>query len=249
MGAAPGLESLDRASAGFWSWFPRWWPGFQFSDEWSAALLGFAGFALALGARRLGAAQGRVAWLGAAVLVQIALWFRTAPELRFGGGFFWIWCALGCALAIAQWLEPKHRLAAAGVLALVLCQGPLHRLTWRAPRSWKELRAHSLPVVAVEVQNGQRPRLIVYTAAAGPFASVAGIAPAEPIHGASAELLGDSPLPATLYPLPVLQWRVPGELRWGFRWKPPAENPGSIFLALEPEFRAFRQSLRAAQDH
>jgi len=88
-------------------------------------------------------------------------------------------------------------------VAVVLMTGALLEMSLplapRRPASWRGVgRARPLRTEAVTIPNGQVPPLVVQV----------------PLKG---DRCGDSPLPATPYPLPTLLLREPGRLQSGFR--------------------------------
>ena len=131
---------------------------------------------------------------------DLLLWFHAAPDMRFGRTFFWLWMGVGGSLCLSR---PRLPAGFAGAVAVVLMTGALLEMSLplapRRPASWRGVgRARPLRTEAVTIPNGQVPPLVVQV----------------PLKG---DRCGDSPLPATPYPLPTLLLREPGRLQSGFR--------------------------------
>ena len=203
-GAADYRQALD---GGRTAWLPGWrvrqWRGIErhvFHLGLLFWLLHLAGLA------RSRADDGTVRADTALLLLagaSLLFWFLSAPDMRFGRALFWIWTGVGGSLLFSR---PRLPAAVAGLAAGLLAAGALLSmsvpLTPRRPASWRGVgRAVPRPTAAVTIRNGQVPPLVVRV----------------PLKG---DQCGDSPLPATPYPLPTLLLREPGRLQSGFRRAP-----------------------------
>ena len=203
-GAADYRQALD---GGRTAWLPGWrarqWKGI----ERHVFHLGLLFWLLHLpGLARTRADDGTVRADTALLLLagaSLLFWFLSAPDMRFGRALFWVWAGVGGSLLLSR---PRLPAAAAGLAAGLLAAGTLLSmsvpLTPRRPASWRGVgRAAPRPTAAVTIPNGQVPPLVVQV----------------PLKG---DQCGDSPLPATPYPLPALLLREPGRLQSGFRRAP-----------------------------
>jgi hypothetical protein len=141
---------------------------------------------------------------------NLCFWFLTAPDMRFGHGFFWIWMGLGGCMFLAR---PGFKLPTAPVFAGFAL---VYLLPWlvtsRMPERTFSLhhigKAEPKPTTAIVLDNGQVPPLILNV-------------PSEN------DLCGDAELPATPYPRKTLQLRRPGLLKYGFRVAAPEQTAAS----------------------
>jgi hypothetical protein len=122
----PGREPADVLDRGLWRWFDPWFEGFSGSNE--ALLLALA---LVVAVVRLAQPRSRqLPWHAAALsaaALSLLLWFRGAPDLRFGAGFFWVMLAVIAGPVLARMLsEPMGRWIGLGLcLALASWSGGL----------------------------------------------------------------------------------------------------------------------------
>ena|SRR5438477_4767651 len=130
---------------------------------------------------------------------SLVYWFQMAPDIRFGGVFFWILLALLGSVLLSVVERPlAHKLATA-VAALVVANtfGALDfalpvEPNWNSPLPGIAV----LPTKPTKIENGQEPPLIINA----PVGS---------------DMCGDAPLPCTNYG-DKQKWRVPGKLGRGF---------------------------------
>jgi hypothetical protein len=203
----PGPQYHLALTEGFPFWFPRWrqrqWNGIEPWWLYLGSILVAA--ELAVGAAgRIGKREfpGDLLLIGLAG-ANLCFWFLTAPDMRFGRAFFWIWMGVGgCIFLSSTWVKPALALGVAGLTTV----GALGWMSPRwvpphAPTLWAVGRAAARPVRARVLANGQMPPLVVNVPMVG-------------------DQCGDCALPATPYPVDTLQWRRPGDLGAGFRMLP-----------------------------
>lgn len=132
----PGPEY--RQSLTGWGWFPLW-AARQAASKGFWALVGgpfLAALPLWLKSFRNRSGSGAVFFFGAWSLACMAYWFLTAPDIRFGAGFFQSFFALGAAFALRELPDaivfrrfaPAGRYllpAAAFAAALLICLGAI----------------------------------------------------------------------------------------------------------------------------
>lgn len=156
----PGLEPADVLDHGFWRWFEPWFKGFAGSQEFTVLLLS-VGVALARLAR---GRRAQLAWHApalAASVMSLVIWYRGAPDLRFGAGFFWMVLAVVSAPLLAEALRDRS----GRLLGLVLCLGLAHwtsGLTAELPHGKYRLKLPAIkqqPTREVEVSPGLRVRI------------------------------------------------------------------------------------------
>jgi hypothetical protein len=202
----PG-ESCERAiNGGLGVWLPQWiereWRGVE---RWvlPAGLVFMLAHLAMLARRRGGGPSARHdVFLMLLAVANLVFWFASAPDLRFGAAFIWMGFGIGGALLLTdRWLKPREAAAVAVVLAAAAFAAiPVRPATWRVV-AWRHLgRARALPTHEVVVANGQTPPLVVRVPRRG-------------------DCCGDSPIPATPYPLETLKMRKPGDVSAGFRRK------------------------------
>lgn len=194
----PGPEYRQALTCGTWQWVPAWLQRQRHDVELKLLAGGLLCLALALIVAGRREADGRLLFAILLTGATLVFWFFTAPDLRFGGGYFWLLFALAGTLLLTRLARPQPALALAamlGALAVWLAHpGPVWPKNvsgWRIGHAL-EARCHW-----VQIQNGQQPPLKVWV----------------PDNG---DLCGDGPLPGTPYPLDTLCCRVPGDLRHGF---------------------------------
>lgn len=203
----PGPNYRQALGRGIESWLPAWWEHNRNAIE--LKLLGGGLFLLVLG---LWPGSRRVPFglLHFAVLLtgaNLVFWFCTAPDLRFGEGYFWLWFALAGTLALLRLGKPQPMFALAGMLAFAALL--LARPGWAWPEKigwWHIGHACEARYHTVTIHNGQQPALNV-------------------LVPDNDDRMGDAPLPNTPYPQDSLCCRVPGDLRHGFYVAPPAATP------------------------
>ncbi len=203
----PGPEYARAVSDGFDYWFPLWkereWRGLK---PWLIYVgVVFAAWVLIVGIYRRKVA-GDLGWrVGLMILAaaNLMFWFTSAPDYRFGRGFFWIWVGLNGAMALApSGKSNRWSLAVASMAGAVLFSQLGRDNFLLKPDSLIGLgRAASLPTRIMNLHPNDPIPLNVYV----------------PVEG---DRVGDSELPATPYPLAQLEWRVPGEIQSGFKWVP-----------------------------
>ena len=113
-----------------WSWFPQWFRRARKEPLMQLLLAGFV-----LGALSLVFARAEVrrqlrddqALIAVGLLVSLALWFWSAPDVRFGSGFILAAALFGLSVAATAWLHrPKvYFYAPQVVLALMMFAGLL----------------------------------------------------------------------------------------------------------------------------
>ncbi|GHS91623.1 hypothetical protein FACS1894139_12400 [Planctomycetales bacterium] len=209
----PGAGFLESLNHGFWFWFAPWCArNFSTVKFWILGVLPLL-FATLLWVKALRFHRGRhsalffLVWGGANILY----WFVSAPDMRFGGGFFWVNLAAaflflnstelwrGVALRFEKsWLGRRKKWLFVGGLLLILAVN----LVGTAVSKRRSLifmgKVTANPVVEHTVNS--TPPFKVWV----------------PVTG---DQTGDSPLPSSPYPSVVdnLEMRVPGDLGRGFR--------------------------------
>jgi hypothetical protein len=191
----PGREPAEVLDQGFAHWFEPWFEK-RFAGSQEFVVLIMAG-AVAL-ARFAQPRAAQVSWQPAALtasIVSLVLWFRGAPDLRFGAGFFWTLLAVIGAPILAELLKERtgQLLGLALGLALSMWTGGLSG-ELAARGFWTKL-----PPVS-------RPRLEERELSPGLKALVT-------LDGA--DICGNEPLPCTPYPVHQ-RLRRPNDLSAGF---------------------------------
>jgi len=200
----PGPSYHKAITEGFSYWFPQWkhrvWNGIE--PRW--LYLGLILILLHLGRTMfLRRDRRRITFdtfIVALSAANIIFWFMTAPDMRFGRGYFWIWMGIGTALFL-EGIIRRHYVAF--VFAILLSVYSLQALSVnmiprKHPLMGRIGKATSKPMKQVVIENGQLPSLQVYV----------------PVSG---DQSGDSQLPSTPYPLNTLILRTPSVLRDGFK--------------------------------
>lgn len=202
----PGPEGAARVHRGLSAWLPEWEKGFVRSTEHFLLPLGVA--AALIGSWLMRQPAGKpVPWSGWAVsffvifgLGNIAFWFVTAPDLRFGDGLFYLWLGLaGTLLLSTAYRRPTRALPWAMAVATLTLYS-LRANVWptRACTLWLVGRADSQLIKQEQLGSGPDATPTIYV----PVDAEAG--------------LGDCPLPSAPKLDPRLRWREPGNLRAGF---------------------------------
>jgi hypothetical protein len=192
----PGSEPADVLDSGLLRWLQPWYEGFAGSHEFVVLALACALslFRLMQGKQRPG--SWHVAALAAAVL-SLVVWFRGAPDLRFGAGFFWLLLAVVAAPLLAEAME--HR--SGRLLGLVLSLGFTYwtgGLTAALPHPdyWVKLPAIA-PTKLREVELGPGVKATV--------------------PAGDSDRCGNAPLPCTPYPKKQ-RLRRANDLRYGYEF-------------------------------
>ena len=195
----PGPAYRQAMAGGSWQWLQPWWQRNRHAIE--LKLLGGGLLLLALGLLP-GRRRAPAGLVHCAVLLtgaNLAFWFCTAPDLRFGEGYCWLWFALTGVVLLLRLGIPRQGLALAGMLALTALL--LAQPGWAWPEKigwWQVGHALQAPYHVVPLRNGQQPPLCVLVPDGGE------------------DRAGDLPLPNTPSPRDNLCCRVPGDLRHGF---------------------------------
>lgn len=201
---AQPAEVLDQ---GFWHWFAPWLERFRAAPELPALaatvmLACLRAGVMALARRRVDgfwrAREPAQIVAAAAALVSLVLWFRGAPDLRFGAVFFWILLAAVGAPVLGEALKERAgaSLALGLCFALSLALGGLDiKLPDRA--TWTEV-APIEPITPTE-RVRVSPGLQVHV----------------PIGGGLEDRCSNAPLPCTPYPAGQ-RLRRPRDLASGF---------------------------------
>lgn len=199
----PGPEYTRVLTEGFPFWFPRWyqrvWHGLPPLLFWVGSICFATSLGVALWRRRPAREMTCGAVLAVFAVVNLAAWFLTAPDLRFGDAFFWLWAALGASLLLSTAPLPgRVPLTVALAFFMFLCHALALDFTPRfRPTVFAIGIAAPRPTKTLVLNNGQTPPLSV-------------LVPTEQ------DLCGDCELPSTPYPRNTLRLREPGDLRWGF---------------------------------
>jgi hypothetical protein len=199
----PGPEYHKAISEGFSYWFPRWkdrvWRGME--PRW--LYIGSIMILLYLGRQMIWQRErGQFPYeisLIALSATCILYWFWTAPDMRFGRAFFWIWMGLGTSLLLEAMFRRHHiAIVTAILLSAYSAQAmSINVVPRKNPLMGRIGKSATRPVKQVVIENGQTPPLLVYV----------------PISG---DQSGDSLLPSTPYPLNTLRLRNPASMRSGF---------------------------------
>ena len=202
----PGPEGAARVHRGLSAWLPEWEKMFVRTTEHTLLPLGLA--AAIVGAWRLRrSGSNSVPWSHWAIgffivfgLGNLAFWFITAPDLRFGDGLFYLWLGLtGTLLFCTTFRRPARALPwAAAVAVLCLYSLRVNVFPMRNCTLWMVGRADSQSVEKATLGSGNDATPEIYV-------------PADLAAG-----LGDSPLPSAPTLDPRLRWREPGNLSAGF---------------------------------
>jgi hypothetical protein len=202
----PGASAMESLRKGFLFWFKPWLirnlqsKDFRFLAVFPFSLSVFFWFL----AVRL-AKSKRIIFFLVWSQMNILYWFLSAPDIRFGGGFFWVSLALSLLflfpsesrLDFSIFLNNKiihHTFYYVWILAIV---GIIGRTALSAGRSFFTIgSAGSFPVKEYTVNTG------------APFTIWV------PQEG---DRTGNSPLPSAPYPVDNIEMRKHGDLGKGFR--------------------------------
>ncbi len=203
----PGPDYRQVLTGGPWEWLPGWWHRHQHAIELKLLGGGFLFLLLALWPGRRREPPGWLPYASLLCGVLLVFWFFTAPDLRFGEGFFWLWFAVTGAWWLTRLGSSPLALTAGGLLVLAALLLTHPRWLWPEKTGWWKI-GHALEARyhSVIINNGQQPPLQVFV----------------PDND---DRMGDAPLPHTPYPMDALCWRVPGHLRYGFYISQPAGKP------------------------
>lgn len=197
----PRVAKSDVLSRPFLGWFVPWFDRFRTSHEFSWLCYG----SLVLLVRHTSATCRRIlpraplaetcAVAGAAS--ALVYWFIVAPDLRFGGVFFWSYAAAAAAVPLA--LVARSGLAGRAILAVA---GAI----WITVGGFNITQDSTLtkfvpaaPVFSTYVQ-------LIDTTAVPPLE----------VHIANDNYCGNAPLPCIERRLEGARWRKPGHLESGF---------------------------------
>jgi hypothetical protein len=201
----PGKPWDQVLGQGFLHWFVPWFDKFKGSTEF--ILLVAAGTIVLVdvssrgvrGLRLMSSLPALAAVLCGAV--GIAFWFLTAPDLRFGSVFIWVF--------FAAVLTPILAVTGQGILLAVLIllmtlgasywAGALDIHFPNEGPAWLNVQpVPARPIKCLVVKDGQRPPLVVFA----------------PVTG---DQCGNPPLPCTPYvDMGIPKQRVPGDVSKGF---------------------------------
>ncbi len=200
---APGAESMRADSEGAAFWYPQWYQRFRQSLEprllFSGTLFFFAYFYIRSRGRQGKEGVRMDLFLTALAALNLLFWFSTAPDLRFGDGFFWAWMGLGASMLFTSGIVRPNTAKLLGILfvAQFFTSFRFDLVPGRLPASWPLGKMVSRPTRVVRIENGQKPPLEVHVPSEG-------------------EQCGDAPLPCTPYPISELKAREPGSPHKGF---------------------------------
>jgi hypothetical protein len=190
----PGREPADVLDQGFMRWFEPWFDRVRNSQEFQVMAL-----ALALALVRLAQPRAaRLPWQAialSATILSIVLWFKGAPDLRFGAGFFWLLLAVIGAPMLGQLLQERSGQLLGLVLGLALSiwtGGLSAELAYKG--YWTKLPPVGKPAL---IERELSPGLKAW------------------VTDPSADICGNEPLPCTPYPVHQ-RLRRPGDLSAGF---------------------------------
>ena len=202
----PGAQFAAAMPGNAWQWLPYWWQCNGHTTEFKLLAAGIIFLPLALLFRRRREPSG---WLPFAILLtgaNLAAWFFSAPTLRFGEGYFWLWFALTGALLLARLPAPRATFALGSALAALALWSSQPGFGWPEKVAlWRVGHALAANCHTVELSNGQQPPLRV-------------------LVPDNDDRAGDAPLPNTPYPRDTLCARVPGAVRHGFFIAAPASH-------------------------
>lgn len=204
----PGPNYKEALAGDFSAWFPKWrervWKGIE--PRW--LYIGFILVCIHLFRMATARLEGwrEVFWdilligIGAA---NMGFWFLTAPDMRFGSAFFWIWMGMGgCMVLSHSSVRPTLAYILAGLTVLyslssISVTPPKHH-----PTLWHIGKAVAKPTKEVILNSDQQPPLVLRVPKRG-------------------DRCGDAELPCTPYPISTLQLRDPHCLQAGFKRIPP----------------------------
>ena len=200
----PDMRYRKANTDGFSYWFPEWkkrvWHGVE--SHWLYLGIAFivTSLLLELAVFRTLSRFGWQALPIALCLLNLFFWFTSAPDMRFGRGFFVIWAGLGVCAISAVLNRPSWLCYS---MAAALCLYSAHGLSIKIKMSesvnlWAIGESHSFPTRVLTLDNEQSPPLQILVPQQG-------------------NRVGDSALPATPYPFDTLQLISPGNLESGFK--------------------------------
>jgi hypothetical protein len=198
----PTPEYAKSSAKTFWDWFPVWHR--TNSDRAIEFRFIYAGLVLLLAYVLLNRNR-RFMWSEAFyasfILLNIIFWVATAPDIRFGAGYLWMWMAFALSSFLCAAIREESTVNGIAAIALVFL------FMWinidftvdHRPPLWTVDRAKPMPTKEVAIENGQNPPLIVLVPS-----------------NRNDDRCGDAQLPCTPYPRNSLMMRVPGSLAHGF---------------------------------
>lgn len=191
-----------------WDWVMRWFQ--SFSDNMFAFVLPTVLSGAALGLYGCGRWRHRWTkrkpplglWILLPLLLMMAVWFLTAPNIKYVRYVLWSHAALLVILAALAWPSLPQRLRIYGIYAvLALCLGYVLVLMVRLPTlplpagPEDGFYAHAMPPIQVyETNTGLKLN----------------------VPNSHIRQCWQIPLPCTPYPHPGIYARAPGEMRHGF---------------------------------
>jgi hypothetical protein len=185
-------EVLDH---GMWHWFEVWFPRFASRREFIVLLVAGALAIYRLAQSKAKQLRWHTAALAASVL-SLVVWFRGAPDPRFGAGFFWALLAVIAAPVLAELMRERTGRFVCLALALLLTY-------------WTEGVAAELP----SSDYGYKLKPIRAQKMRPPVEVSPGLTVGVP-EGES-DRCGNEPLPCTPYPVRQ-RLRRPADLGSGF---------------------------------
>jgi hypothetical protein len=103
----PGRDPERVLDHGVWRWFEPWFSQrFASSQEFVVLALASAIALVRLAQDKAARTRWHTAAL-AATLLSLVVWFRGAPDLRFGAGFFWMLLAVVAAPLLGKVMEER----------------------------------------------------------------------------------------------------------------------------------------------
>lgn len=195
----PGRLPDDVLHGPFFRWFVPWLERFRATNEFRILTFSLVLAWMVMMSRVLRRRVSAAVWIGVACSsASLAYWFAIAPDVRFGGMFFWATFAWLGVIVLSAIERPLPRKLATAATALFVAYS-VSALDFPIPRApdWTTLPPISVaPTKTVDADTGQAPPLILSV----------------PLQN---ELCGETPLPCTPFP-GHQRWRVPGKLDRGF---------------------------------
>jgi len=203
----PGRGSHMALTKGFSFWFPKWrnrvWKGIEPLCLYVGSTFVIL-YMISIAIHRKD--KGKLIWdlvLITLASANLVYWFTSAPDMRFGRAFFWIWAGIGGALFFSRaFIKPviAYVLATVAVFYALITM-TIYYIPWNHhPTLWMIGTARSRPVTKIIIDNDQLPSLMLYVPKKG-------------------DQCGDSPIPCTPYPTNALKLRRAGNLQTGFMIK------------------------------
>jgi hypothetical protein len=204
----PDSQEYRRVWAeGFSFWFPNWCKRWEAAPELHLLPIG-AVFLIVYFLSNMPHRARAPEYLDFALVafagLNLFFWFWLAPDLRLGCVLFWIWMGLGASLLLSgRGLEINMvKLWATLFFLYLLNIANISFVPPGVPNLWHLEDVKPGATIAVPLQNGQTPPLILHIPAQG-------------------DLCGDAPIPCTPYPRNSLKMRRPGDFGYGFKIEEP----------------------------